>query len=1285
MPSKKLWMPLGALVAFVGCTATDVPAPSKQDAVAGDGAPRQFAVAHSDTRLGTPSFVWLSRTDWPTFASADVAAREILQAVAPTFKLREASLATLVVPVVHDTGRGAIVARSTQRVEGVEVFRGGVNIVMSRAFEPVAISGLVAADVSHEKVFSRDALSALGIAHRALTGNDTTFTKLDTQEAYERFTSPGRLTQPARAKRVYFPHKGGLEPGWYVELLLTSGAAHSYVVSAATGKILFSNDLVRHDAFAYRVWASADSKLPMDGPQGNQAVPLVVPTRSGFTPTFGPRELVTLENFPFSKNDPWLAPGATTTSGNNVRAYSDVARPNGFTANTADTMASTTTDATFDYPYETATSAGTTPDAVKAAVTQLFYEINFLHDWYYDAGFDEKSGNHQLNNFGRGGNARDPVLAETQDYSGRNNANAATPADGASPQIQMFLFGGPTQASLVVAPPAANAGTKTVGTAGQFGKDSFALTAAVAVASDGGGDPADACDNINNADLTGKIALVHRGTCAFVVKAQKVEAAGAVGIIVVNVAASAQPTIAPFMGGTASDVGIPALSLSLADGQALEAAVPTGVSVTMNREATQDLDGAFDNQIVAHEWGHVLSNRLVADGSGLDTNQAGGLGEGWGDFSAMLLSVREEDALVPANAGWNGVYPSAAYASSGGGEFYFGIRRVPYSTDLTKDPLTFKHISNGTPLPSDVPISFGEEGSSNAEVHNTGEVWATMLWECYASLLSSGRLTFKQAQDRMKAYLVAGLKLTPPSPTLLEARDALLAAAYATDALDFEAFWKAFAKRGAGVGAIGPARDSSDNKGVKESFVIGNAVSLVASSIKDDILSCDHDDILDEDEVGTVEITVRNSGTGTLAAATAKLTSQSPNVSFDADGLVAFQAFKPFEQKTVKVKTFIQGAPAGTAPVVIDIAVSDPLLVAGGTLVVALPTRHGVDEVAGSSATDDVETRGTAWVVSGADESGATTKWARITTDANHSWFIPNAGEPADHSLTSPAFEVAEGTFTLSWRHRWSFESSVKDMKDFDGGVVEISLDKGKTWEDVSKYGAVDYNVTLDDGPMTTMPLKGRKAFGGTSAGYPAAWVNTSVTATLKTAEASAKVRFRHAADENTASVGWEIDDIAVRGLTNTPFWSFVPQRDECDPNGPTANAGPGMTVAGGARVTLAGSATHPTNLPLFFSWKQIGGPAVQLAKRDGATLDFEAPASTGDPIQLTFALRANDGALLSAPSMAVVIVSPSPVQPALEDGCSCRAGPQTSESRGLWTVGLSALLLALVRRRRSL
>jgi len=53
-----------------------------------------------------------------------------------------------------------------------------------------------------------------------------------------------------------------------------------------------------------------------------------------------------------------------------------------------------------------------------AAVTNLFYWNNVLHDVFYVAGFDEKAGNFQENNFGRGGYEKDAVQANAQDGSG---------------------------------------------------------------------------------------------------------------------------------------------------------------------------------------------------------------------------------------------------------------------------------------------------------------------------------------------------------------------------------------------------------------------------------------------------------------------------------------------------------------------------------------------------------------------------------------------------------------------------------------------------------------------------------------------------------------------------------------------------------------------------------------------------------------------------------------------------------------------------------------------------
>ena len=1168
-------------------------------------------------------------------------------------------------PVVHDTGRGAIVARAQQRVDDVEVFRGGLNVVMSRTLSPVTSTGFVAENLEHgTRGFEKSAAEAM----RSLAV--TMLTAAGTRGAYERFTGPGG--RAARAKRVYFPHKGGIEPAWYVEL-----QRRAYVVSAITGKTLFENDLVSYEAATYRVFASPDTMIPFDGPQGNGAVPLVVPLRNGFKPAPVAPPLVTLTNYPFSKNDPWLPPGCQTTSGNNVHAYSDVSRPDGFTPNSRDTFAPITSPQTFDYPFDPAVSAGTTDNAVKSGITQFFYTTNFLHDWFYDSGFDEKSGNPQLDNFGRGGAASDPLFAETDDFSGRNNANAYTPADGDSPVIQMFLFSGTVNASLTVAAPATNAGVKPVGVTGEFGADAFTVSSTAVFANDGVGvDPDDACEALPSS-VAGQIVVANRGNCSFVEKATSAQNAGAAGLVIVNLASSPDPTTPPFLGGTALELTIPVLSLNLADGQALATAIPGGVTLTMQRDPSQNIDGALDNQIVTHEWGHVLSNRLIADGSGLDTPQARALGEGWSDFVAMLLSVRADDLAVPANANWSGVYPTATYSTSGDSEFYFGIRRVPYSTDLTKDPLTFKHISNGNALPANVPTAFGEDGSSNAEVHNAGEVWATMLWEGYAALLNSG-VGFAEAQTRMKGYLVASLKMTPPSPTFIEARDALLATAYASSEQDFLLFWKAFAKRGAGVGAIGPSRGSFDNAGVVESFEVGNAASLVSFGLTDDVLSCDHDGFVDEGEIGTLQVTLRNTGSGTLSATKAIVTSTSKALSFVDSNAVTFDAFKPFETKTAKLKVMLDGT-SDVAPLVLDIEVNDPSFVSGQSILLTLAAHHGVDEVAQSSTTDDVEPDATAWTVTAQDVTGTSEKWHRVAKGTNHSWFVPNAEESADHRLTSPPLLLSGNQFTLSWRHRWSFESSTEKMLDFDGGVVEISLDAGKTWDDLSTYATMDYNTKLADVAGATMALRGRPAYGGTSVGYPLEWTHSSITVTVPEPRTTVLVRFRHGADDNTGSVGWEIDDIAVTPLDNLPFTSFVPQRSQCDDEAPSAVAPPGERVMVNDTVSLTGHGSSPKGVPVSLSWRQDAGPAVTLDGRDTPTITFVAPA-VSQPTTLVFSLYASDGTLVGAPAQVEVVVDPE----GSDSSCGCRvAGARGAGGGAAALVGL-ALLLARRRSRYS-
>jgi len=121
----------------------------------------------------------------------------------------------------------------------------------------------------------------------------------------------------------------------------------------------------------------------------------------------------------------------TIHRGNNVHAYDDRDANNAPPA----TQPACTASRDCSFPINFANAPSTyTP----AAITELFYWNNLIHDVMYQYGFDEPGGNFQVNNFGNGGAGNDAVRAEAQDGGGTNNANFATPADGSPPRMQMF-------------------------------------------------------------------------------------------------------------------------------------------------------------------------------------------------------------------------------------------------------------------------------------------------------------------------------------------------------------------------------------------------------------------------------------------------------------------------------------------------------------------------------------------------------------------------------------------------------------------------------------------------------------------------------------------------------------------------------------------------------------------------------------------------------------------------------------------------------------------------------
>jgi len=104
--------------------------------------------------------------------------------------------------------------------------------------------------------------------------------------------------------------------------------------------------------------------------------------------------------------------------------------------------------------------------------------------------------------------------------------------------------------------------------------------------------PVDGCSAITNAgSVNGKIAFIDRGDCNFTVKVKNAQNAGALAVIVGNVASSPDSTIAPGMGGDDNTIVIPSVSLNLADANTLRGQLANGINATITQDST-DLAGA---------------------------------------------------------------------------------------------------------------------------------------------------------------------------------------------------------------------------------------------------------------------------------------------------------------------------------------------------------------------------------------------------------------------------------------------------------------------------------------------------------------------------------------------------------------------------------------------------------------------------------------------------------------------------------------------------------------------
>ncbi|BDS10497.1 T9SS-dependent M36 family metallopeptidase [Aureispira anguillae] len=566
----------------------------------------------------------------------------------------------------------------------------------------------------------------------------------------------------------------------------------SVLIDAQTGALLHKNDWVTHCRFDGSPFAKC--KLPhTNSPNSYNEKPnktlapdqytvFALPLESA---AHGVRSVVTNPADPIASPYGWHdtngANGAeyTITRGNNVYAYEDTSNTNspGYSPDGGANLE-------FNFPFN---NAAQPPSYIDAAVTNLFYMNNAMHDIWYRYGFDEASGNFQANNYGNGGQGGDYVRAETQDGSGTNNANFATPNDGNRPRMQMYVW--PFSSSighfLTVNAPSNITGTYLASTA-SFGPSlpPVPVTGNLVLLEDVTAPIHDGCDSIINANqLNGKIVLIDQGTCGFTDKIQAAQNAGALAVIIAN-----NMGFLFVMGGTSSSINIPSIMILPADANALKAELLTGnVSVSIDNAGISNKDSDLDNGIIAHEYGHGISNRLTGGANNSNClHNAEQMGEGWSDWFGLMLTIEPGDQGTDVRG--IGTYVKGQPNTGD------GIRPAPYSTDWAVNGYTYANSNNVSAI---------------SQPHGVGFIFATALWDltwalidAYGGVPDPDLYNGTGGNNIAMNLVIEGLKLQPCNPGMIDGRDAILQA----DQLLYNGaheclIWEVFAKRGFGYSA----------------------------------------------------------------------------------------------------------------------------------------------------------------------------------------------------------------------------------------------------------------------------------------------------------------------------------------------------------------------------------------------------------------------------------------------------------------------------------------------------
>jgi subtilase family serine protease len=313
-----------------------------------------------------------------------------------------------------------------QSFDGITVFGGRLQLHLSPEGEILRVGNttIASGDVSQPQIAADDAVrAAISNIRPELLFGPTAVSSPSGKDQRTKF-GRGPFKSDIDAKLVIFPMATGPRMAWSV-VIEPPGLPQKYevLIDAVTRELLYRRNLVLYADGAGRVLqsdatAGINLKLLDPYPFGAQPGPIF-----GCPPVTNHR----LRSLTAQFRDSAAVLGNTGfLQGNNTHVYRGVPGTEG-------AIGTSQPDGLhFDFGFNTPESAE----------TQLFFLTNFLHDFFYDLGFDEAAGNFQAGNFGRGGLEGDALAAVARSTAGKNNSTFEPNPDGQVSIMSMYLWDG---------------------------------------------------------------------------------------------------------------------------------------------------------------------------------------------------------------------------------------------------------------------------------------------------------------------------------------------------------------------------------------------------------------------------------------------------------------------------------------------------------------------------------------------------------------------------------------------------------------------------------------------------------------------------------------------------------------------------------------------------------------------------------------------------------------------------------------------------------------------------